>query len=190
LQQRAERVLQAAQSSWDLAQFDLAHANRDRRWAVVTQAANSLLRAPQWRPARFALVLGVLVNLIGLNAWALREHASLNAKRQAVRAVFLETFPKVPVVVDAPLQMAREVAALQRATGAAAGADLESMLASFSTVAPAGYALTSIEYVAQELRLKGSDMGDASAVVARLKAMGLRATRQGDQWLLSAGSQP
>lgn len=190
LQQHAERLLQAAQSPWDLAQFDLAHANRDRRWAIVTQAANSLLRAPQWRAARFALVLAVLVNLIGLNAWALREQASLNAKRQAVNAVFLETFPKVPVVVDAPLQMAREVAALQRATGAAAGADLESMLASFSAVAPAGYTSTSIEFVAQELRLRGPDMGDASAVVAGLKAMGLRATRQGDQWLLSAGAQP
>jgi general secretion pathway protein L len=190
LQQRAERVLQAAQSPWDLAQFDLAHANRDRRWASVMQTLNSLLHAPQWRAARFALVLGVLVNLIGLNAWALREQATLNAKRQAVNTVFLETFPKVPVVVDAPLQMAREVSALQRATGGAAGTDMESMLASFSTVAPAGYSLTAIDFAANELRLKGPDMGDASAVVARLKATGLRATRQGDQWLVSAGGQP
>jgi len=190
LQQRAERVLQAAQSPWDLAQFDLAHANRDRRWASVTQTLNSLLHAPQWRAARFALVLGVLVNLIGLNAWALREQATLNAKRQAVNTVFLETFPKVPVVVDAPLQMAREVAALQRANGAAAGTDLESILASFSAVAPAGYSVTAIDFIANELRLKGPDMGDASAVSARLNATGLRATRQGDQWLVSAGGQP
>ena len=190
LQQRAERVLQAAQSPWDLAQFDLAHANRDRRWASVTNAMNSLLHATQWRPARIALVLGVLVNLIGLNAWALREQTTLNAKRQAVNAVFLETFPKVPVVVDAPLQMAREVAALQRATGGVAGTDMESMLASFAAVAPAGYALMSIEFVATELRLQGPDLGDPSVVVARLKASGLRATRQGEQWLLSAGGQP
>jgi general secretion pathway protein L len=88
------------------------------------------------------------------------------------------------------LQMAREVAALQRATGGAAGTDMEGMLASFSTVAPAGYAVTSIEFIAQELRLRGPDMGDSSAVVARLKATGLRATRQGEQWLLSAGGQP
>lgn len=190
LQQRAERVLQAAQSPWNLAQFDLANANRDRRWASLTQAMNSLLRAPQWRPARFALVLGVLVNLIGLNAWALREQAALNAKRQAVRAVLLETFPKVPVVVDAPLQMAREVAALQRATGGTAGMDMESMLASFSVVAPAGYAVTFIDFVANELRLRGPEMGNSSTVVAGLKATGLRATQQGDQWLLSAGGQP
>ena len=190
LQQHAERQLQAAQSPWDLAQFDLAHANRDRRWASVTHAFASFMRAPQWRIARVALVLGVFVNVFGLNAWALREQALLNTKREAVRAVLLETFPKLPVVVDAPLQMAREVAALQRANGAAAGTDMESMLASFSTVAPVEYALTAIEYAASELRLKGPAVGDSPAVATHLKALGLRAVAQGDQWLISAGVQP
>jgi general secretion pathway protein L len=148
------------------------------------------MRAPQWRAARLALMAGVLVNLLGLNAWALREQATLNAKRESVRSVFLATFPKVPVVVDAPLQMAREVAALQRTGGGAGGDDLESMLASFSAVAPAGYALTAIEFEANELRLKGPTLADAVAVTARLKSSGLRASRQGEQWLLSAGGQP
>lgn len=190
LLQHTERLLQAAQSPWDLAQFDLTHANRDRRWARVTQSFASFFRAPQWRVARGALVAGMLVNLVGLNAWALREQATLNAKRQVVRAVLLETFPKVPVVVDAPLQMAREVAALQRASGAAAGTDLESMLASFSAVAPAEYAVTAIEFVSNELRLKGPEVADPAAVIAKLKAAGLRASEQGDQWLLAAGGQP
>lgn len=190
LQQRAERLLQAAQSPWDLAQFDLTHANRNRRWAAVTQAFASFLRAPQWRIARVALVLGVFVNLFGLNAWALREQSLLNAKREAVRAVLLATFPKVPVVVDAPIQMAREVAALQRASGAATGTDMEGMLASFSSVAPVGYALKAIEFAASELRLKGPEVSDATAVTTQLKALGLRAVEQGDQWLISAGVQP
>ena len=190
LQQRAERLLQAAQSPWDLAQFELAHANRDRRWASLTQGFASFWRAPQWRVARVALVLGVFVNLFGLNAWALREQALLNTKREAVRTVLLETFPKLPVVVDAPLQMAREVAALQRASGAAAGTDMESMLASFSSVAPVGYALTAIEFNSMELRLKGPEVTDAAAVTTQLKALGLRAVEQGDQWLISTGVQP
>jgi general secretion pathway protein L len=190
LQQRAERLLQAAQSPWDLAQFDLAHANRNRRWASLTQAFASFLRAPQWRIARVALVLGVCVNLFGLNAWALREQALLNTKREAVRAVLLETFPKVPVVVDAPLQMAREVAALQRANGAAAGTDMESILASFSAVAPVEYTLTAIEFTASELRLTGPKVSDAATVATQLKTLGLRAVAQGDQWLISAGVQP
>lgn len=190
LQQRAERLLQAAQSPWDLAQFDLTHANRNRRWASVTQGFASFLRAPQWRIARVALVLGVFVNLFGLNAWALREQALLNTKREAVRAVLLETFPKLPVVVDAPLQMAREVAALQRANGAAAGTDMESILASFSAVAPVEYALTAIEFTSSELRLTGPKLSDAAAVTTQLKTLGLRAVAQGDQWLISAGVQP
>lgn len=190
LQQRAERLLQAAQSPWDLAQFDLAHASRDRRWASVIQAVASFLRAPEWRMARVALVLGVFVNLFGLNAWALREQALLNAKRETARNVLLETFPKVPVVVDAPLQMAREVAALQRASGAAAGTDMERMLDSFSAAAPAGYALTAIEFVSNELRLKGPAVADAAAVTVKLKDAGLRAIAQGDQWHVTAGGQP
>jgi general secretion pathway protein L len=190
LLQHAERLLQAAQTPWDMAQFDLAHANRDRRWARVTQSFTSFLRAPQWRMARLALVAGVLVNLIGLNAWALREQASLNAKRQTLRAVLLDTFPKVPVVVDAPLQMAREVAALQRASGAAAGTDLESMLASFSAAAPAEYAATAIEFSSNELRLKGTEVSESAAVTAKLKRLGLRASQQGEQWLIAAGGQP
>jgi len=190
LQQHAERLLQAAQSPWDLAQFDLAHTSRDRRWASVSQAFHHFLRAPQWRVARFALVLGVLVNLIGLNAWALREQAALNAKRQAARTVLLDTFPKLPVVVDAPLQMAREVAALQRASGVAAGTDFEQMLASFSAVAPVDYSVSSMEFISNELRLKGPELPDPAAVAARLKAAGLRAIRQGDQWLISAAGQP
>jgi general secretion pathway protein L len=60
-----------------------------------------------------------------------------------VRSALTSTFPKsVKVVVDAPLQMEREVAALRQATGAASGRDLESMLAALAAAAPAGLAPT------------------------------------------------
>lgn len=190
LQPRAERWLQAAQSSWDLAQFDLAHAKRDRRWAWVTQALGSFWHGSQWRAARLSVLALMLVNLVGLNAWAWHEQSALNAKRAALRMVLLQTFPKVPVVVDAPLQMARELAVLQRANGAAAGTDMESMLASFSAVAPKEQWLVAIEFVAGELRLKGPEMADGVALAAQLKAAGLRASVQGDQWLLAGGVQP
>jgi general secretion pathway protein L len=186
----AERLLQAAQSPWDMAQFDLAHAERERRWAKVTLALSSFWRAPQWRVARLAVVVGVVANLIGLNAFALREQALLSAKRQAVRAVLTDTFPKIPVVVDAPIQMAREVAALQRANGVTKGDDLESMLESFSSAAPDKYVLSAIEYAANELRIKGSPVADAADFVDKVNAAGLQASQQGEQWLISAGKQP
>jgi general secretion pathway protein L len=87
LQQRAERLLQAAQSPWNLAQFELANLARSRRWAAAMLSIQSFANAPQWRLARWALVALVMVNLIGLNALALREQAQLTHKRQSVVAV-------------------------------------------------------------------------------------------------------
>ncbi|MEY4100209.1 MAG: hypothetical protein RL300_1380 [Pseudomonadota bacterium] len=192
LQQRPQRLLQAAQTTWNLAQFELVNASRDRAWARLAQGLKNVLRAPQWRAARFALVALVLANLVGLNAWALREQAALRAKQQAVRAVLSNTFPAIPVVVDAPLQMAREVATLQRASGAASGTDLETMLAALGAQLPVTQTVTAIDYGSQELRAKFS--ADAAAEQTRvalgLRQQGLSATWDGAQWVLKAGSTP
>ena len=192
LQQRPERLLQAAASPWDLAQFELAHASRNRRWAQVTRHLGSLARSPQWRAARWSLLALLLVNLLGLNAWALREQANLRAQQQQIGAVLTETFPKIAVVVDAPLQMARQVALLQRSRGNPADSDMESILSSFSALAPASYALTAIEYVAQEWRLSGPPMDPQAAaqVSSGLRARGLQASLRGDQWLIVPAVAP
>lgn len=190
LQQRAERLLVASQSLWNLAQFELANMARSRQWSGVMLSAKSFMHAPQWRAARWALVLVVMVNLIGLNAFALRQQANLNDKRKAVTAVLTETFPRIPVVVDAPLQMAREVAALRRSSGQASASDLESLLAALSGVVPQTYTLTGIDFETNQLRAKGTGGLDASAVAASLKSAGFNASLQGDQWLISAGAQP
>jgi len=108
----------------------------------------------------------------------------LQAQRQQVRAVLTDTFAQVPVVVDAPLQMAREVAVLQRSRGTGSAADLETVLSSFSALAPVGYVPTAIDYAANELRLSGPAMAaDAQQrVIDGLRAQGLVARLQGDQW--------
>ena len=192
LQQRAQRLLQAADSTWDLAQFDLRNAERDRRWAGVVQWFFSLLRAPKWRAARLTLVAALLCNLVGLNAWGWREQANLQAKRQAVRSLLTGTFPKIPVVVDAPVQMAREVATLQRQSGAPQASDLDAMLASISAVTPVGSALTAIDYVAQELRIKGLQLSseDQSRMILALKQQGLTLTLDGTQWVIRSATTP
>lgn len=192
LQQRAQRLLQAAQTSWNLAQFDLVNANREHAWAQVAQAMRSLLRAPQWRAARLAMVVLVLANLVGLNAWALREQAALQAKRLAVRSVLSSTFPKIPVVVDAPLQMAREVAVLQRASGVASGADMEAMLASLGAQLAVAQTVTAIDYGSQELRAKAPAVSAAeqARVALALKQQGLLAAWDGAQWVLKPGTTP
>jgi len=192
LLQNAQRLLQAIQSPWDLAQFDVADAERDSGWYRFVRSGSSVMRAPQWRAARWALVVLVLGNLIGLNAWALREQSLLNVKRQAVRAVLTDTFPKIPVVVDAPVQMARELAAMQRASGRSAGADMESMLSAFSGVAQVAFIPTAIEFAAGELRLTGPAVAgqDPQQVSDALKGQGLAVTQQGNLWTVRAGVAP
>lgn len=188
----AQRLLLATQSPWNLAQFDVANARRDSGWHRFVRAATSVARAPQWRAARWALLVLVLGNLIGLNALALREQSLLNAKRQAVRAVLTDTFPKIPVVVDAPVQMARELAVLQRASGSSAGADMESMLSAFSGVAQAEFIPTAIEYGAGELRLTGPTVPgqDPAQLNDVLKPQGLTVSQQGNVWTVRAGVAP
>jgi general secretion pathway protein L len=186
LQSSAEPLLQAAASPWDLAQFDLVNSSRTRTFKRWSALATGLLRAPRWRAARLALVALLAVNLIGLNAWAWKERSSLKAQRLAIDAVLSTTFPQVQVVVDAPFQMAREVAALQQASGVASARDLESMLAAFGAVAPAGTVPGALDYVAGELRLKGLTLQpeDVGPLSFQLKPLGYAATSEGDSLVI------
>jgi general secretion pathway protein L len=191
LQQAPQRHLLAAQSPWDLAQFDLASSGRSRAFKKFSTGWAGLLQAPQWRAARWGLVALVLANLVGLNAWAWMERSALKAKREQIRTALTGTFPSVRVVVDAPVQMEREVAALRQATGAASGRDLESMLAALAAAAPPGLAPTSIEFTGNELRLKGPGAAPAAQHAGpSLQAFGYRAASEGDTLVVRQGVAP
>jgi general secretion pathway protein L len=191
LQQAPQRRLLAAQSPWDLAQFDLASSGRARAFKKFSSGWSGLLRAPQWRAARWGAAALVLANLAGLNAWAWMERSALQAKREQVRTTLTGTFPSVRVVVDAPVQMEREVAALRQATGAASGRDLESMLAALAAAAPTGLAPVSIEFTGNELRLKGQGAAPAAQQAGpSLQAFGYRASSEGDTLVVRQGATP
>ena len=152
----------------------------------------SLLRAPRWRAARLALLALLAVNLVGLNAWAWKEQALLNAQRVAIRELLTSTFPQVRVVVDAPLQMAREVAVLQQASGVATGRDMETMLGALGVVVPVNTVPAAIEFVAGELRLKGLNLKpeDFSTASFKLKSLGYGASAEGDALVIKQVSGP
>ena len=192
LQQSAQRRLQAARSPWDLAQFDLVNSSRARTWKRWSESLGSLLRAPRWRAARLALLALLAVNLVGLNAWAWKEQALLNAQRVAIRELLTSTFPQVRVVVDAPLQMAREVAVLQQASGVATGRDMETMLGALGVVVPVNTVPSAIEFVAGELRLKGLNLKpeDFSTASVKLKSLGYGASAEGDALVIKQVSGP
>jgi general secretion pathway protein L len=191
-QQGAQRLLQSLASPWELAQFDLVSSGRTRTWKRLSESFTRFARAPQWRATRVALLALLLINLVGLNTWAWREQALINAQRSAIRDLLTSTFPHVRVVVDAPLQMAREVAALQRASGAPSGRDLETMLGAVGAVAPANTSLNAIGFIAGELRMKGLKLTpeDITQLAFKLQPQGYAATPEGDSLIIKQGALP
>ncbi|RYF63027.1 MAG: general secretion pathway protein GspL, partial [Comamonadaceae bacterium] len=182
------RWLQASRSPWDLAQFDLASTGRARASKKLSSIVQTLWLAPRWRAARWGALVLVLAQLIGLNAWAWKERNALDAKKIAVRSVLTATFPSVQQGGEAPLQMAREVAALQQATGGLTAADLEPMLGALASSLPAGRSPSAVDYNAGQLRLRGLGIqpSDEAALTATLSARGYSARLEGDLLLLQA----
>ena len=188
----AERLLHASRSPWDLAQLEFSRGGRARAARRAGTLWRDFLHAPAWRPARWALALLLLVNLAGLNLLAWRTGQALAAQRQAQQVLLTDTFPQVKVVVDAPVQMAREVAALRQATGAASGRDLEPMLQAFGQLALTQQAPTAIEFEAGELRLKGLTLAAGALAEAnpRLRPLGLHLRTEGDTAVLRQEGAP
>lgn len=189
LQQTTSRHVQALQTTWDLAQFDLVNSSRARSFKRVTTAVRSLWQAPRWRPVRLALLALLVINLAGLNTWAWKEQAALEVRQTAIKQVLTTTFPQVTVVVDAPVQMARAVAALQQANGAPTGRDLESLLGAFGAVAPAGYVPSAFEFSAGELRLTALPEGYED-LAFKLKAEGYTARPEGGKLVIAQEAAP
>ncbi len=181
LQTETERAVLSAQSPWDLAQFEFSasrQARSRRQWASLL---DTLLRGPQWRAARWAMLALMVAQLAGLQAWSWKEQSAQAAKRSAIAAVLTSTFPDTKVVVDAPIQMAKSVAALQRQSGAATGTDLEALLNQFGTLAPLNASPTAVDFVGSELRIAGLDSNSAeySSMAANLQALGYAARWDG-----------
>ncbi|RYF39238.1 MAG: general secretion pathway protein GspL, partial [Comamonadaceae bacterium] len=192
LQQAPARWLEAARSSWNLAQFDLANTGRDRATAQLSAVLRDAWQGPRWRAARWGVAVLVAANLVGLNAWAWKERTRLAARQAEVQGVLTTTFPDVKVVIDAPVQMSREVARLRQTSGQTSGSDLETMLAAVGAALPAtaSGAVQSLEFTPGELRLKGlrAEALQDTRWLEPLKAQGLQGTRQGDDVLVRTGA--
>ncbi len=159
----------------DLAQGDLAVSGGGRAWQRVTGTLREMLAAPAWTPARWGLALLLLANVIGLNAWSYKQNAESQAKRAQMNQLLSSSFPNVKVIVDAPLQMQRETAALAQAQGQLSGRDFESIYGRFASVAGMNAAPVAIEYVANEVQLRGSALSGAQldALLPRFQYAGL-----------------
>ncbi len=188
LQQAPQRWLQSARTRWDLAQFDLASSSRARAMKKLASGWGDVLNGVAWRPARWGAIALVALNLIGLNAFAWKERASLDDKRAAVRRTLTSTFPNVKVVVDAPVQMEREVATLRQLTGVASSRDLDALLAALAASVPPGRTPSTLEYVSGELRASGLRLGgdELRGVTTHLKTLGYAASGENQALVIVA----
>ncbi|MES2717092.1 MAG: type II secretion system protein GspL [Pseudomonadota bacterium] len=131
----AEVALAAVRSPWNLLQFDLAPRHRG------SLAAGNLWRTlmgPGWAPARWGLLALVLVQVLGLNARAWQLRSALDQQRSAQEALLRRAHPQVRAVLDVPLQMRSETAALRSAAGVPGDEDFETLLAATAAAWPDG----------------------------------------------------
>ncbi|MEF9948528.1 MAG: type II secretion system protein GspL [Comamonas sp.] len=187
----AQRLLHSASYTGDLAQFDLDLGGSTRAKRRLLDAWQSFAKAPQWRAARWATGIAIVAQLIGLNAWAFKENRSIAERQQQAKQVLQTTFPHVPVIVDAPVQMQRELDVLRSNSGALSAADLEALLAASATISSMPNA-KSLQYQDKQLRITGLDLNPEALSDAQqsLEASGYQLQREGADLVLSAKTQP
>jgi general secretion pathway protein L len=186
LRQHAEGLLQSATSLWELAQFEQSLSGDSQGVKSVIRQWQNFWQSPAWRPVRWGLAALLLANIVGLNVWAWQQQSSLTAKRTLMNNMLTQSFPNVKTVVDAPLQMNRELIALRQSTGANTAQNFESMLSASGSanlsVAGVFISPTAIEYIANGINLKGIKLAgpELAAAQAKLKALGYTLTQAGD----------
>ena len=175
-------LLRCAQTSWNLAQFDLSLSNSARRGQRMRQLWRELRTTPAWRSARWGLAALLAVQVIGLNAAAWQERRSLKEKREALGQILQNTFPDVKLVLDAPVQMQRELTNMRQSSGQLSTSDLEAMLSGIALAsAEEPIAMSSIQFQRQGNGGEGhfTANGSGAALWPRLKPALQRAGWEG-----------
>ncbi len=129
----SERALQSTRSLWNLRQFDLSPRHRGTR--ALRDVTRRLL-SPAWRPVRIGLATLLVLQIVGLNAWAWHQRQAITERQAAQESLLRATFPNVRAVLDAPLQMKRETDVLRTAAGRAGDSDLEALLGAAASAWP------------------------------------------------------
>lgn len=177
---RAEALLIASQSAWNLRQFEFASRTRGVR------AVRHLWRefgSPAWRPVRFGLVFLVIAHLVGLNAWAWQQRRTLSDMQRAQVQLLQSTFPQVRAVLDAPVQMQRETEQLRTRAGKPGDADLEPMLQAVASAWPETRPVEGLRFEPGLLTVAVSSWTDDDVQRLRdtLEPAGWRVTQEGTQ---------
>ena len=193
MQNAAQRAVVAAQSDWDLAQGEWAQGSSQRFLRLAQHAWQTLLHAPAWRSVRIGLAALLVLQVVGLNAKAWREQRALDEQKSQLSQILTSAFPLVRLIIDAPLQMQREVDTLQKNAGRVTSTDFEPMLAAAASALPEGVLPTQWHFANQVLRAQGLQLSEAQANAAQiaLKTKHLQFRQEGnDVWLIQPEATP
>lgn len=187
----SHRLMQSNSYEGDLAQFDLQLGGHARMLRRLLDGWQTFAKAPQWRPARWAVSLSIVAQLVGLNAWAFKENQSIALRQEQAKQVLQTTFPHVPVIVDAPVQMQRELDLLRSSSGALSAGDLEALM-TVSTAIHSVQNAKGLQYQDKQLRITGLDLNPEAFHDAQqsLEAGGYRLQQEGVDLLLTAKARP
>jgi len=193
LQSAAQRWVAASQSAWDMAQGEWAQGRSQRLQRGLQSAWQTLAFNPAWRAVRLGVAALVVLQIVGLNALAWREKSVLDQQQLALQRILKTSFPAVSLVIDAPLQMQREVDALQQKSGHVSRTDLEPLLAALAGVLPTGQVPTQLHFANAVLRAHGLSLDDKTIQNAQalLKTQSLSLQQEANNiWVLQAERNP
>jgi general secretion pathway protein L len=134
-----------------------------------------------------------VLQVVGLNAKAWREQRALDEQKSQLSQILTSAFPSVRLVIDAPLQMQREVDTLQKNAGRVTSTDFEPMLAAAASALPEGVLPTQWHFANQVLRAQGLQLSETQANAAQiaLKTKHLQFRQEGnDVWLIQPEATP
>ncbi len=189
-QSSGARMQAAAQSDWNLAQFELAPRSRSAR--QLQEAWDGLWQLPALRPLRWSLLALLVVNLGGLQWSAWQAQTAMQTQRAAMAQVLTQTFPQVQVVVDAPLQMERQVQTLLAHSGAVSAHDFEAMAKALGAVLPPDTVPAALDFAPGELRAAGLAPDPQMLATARaaLSSQGYSVEQAGGTLVIRLRSTP
>lgn len=182
IRQVSQQLVAAAQSEWNLAQFDMASAGRKGAGEKALLGWQQFALGPAWRPVRWGFIAAILIQFVAINAWAWKEKSLMASKRTQIRQLYAEAFPEQKQIIDPMAQMTRDTAALQQAVGQVTPRDFEVMLSQVSNALPDGKSPAGVEFKSGELKVKGLTLSsqESNTVSSKLKEAGYAAFSQAD----------
>jgi general secretion pathway protein L len=171
----------------NLAQFDMQRLTGSGWLQVMQNGLRSLVSSPAWGPARMGLICLTLVHVLGLNAFAYKQGESLASKRAQIEAILRQSFPSTAVVLDAPLQMQRQVTQLKQSQGSLSDRDFEHLLGAFSANIPSPSPPFAIDFVSGELSVRGTQLNpeELNRASQQLRGLGLELRVDGASMILA-----